>query len=338
MAENPSNDIGSFAPGQSFDQILGQAFAEVSGANPPEKQPEPQQHELQPDQVEKPSPSATPSAEEVVEFEGKQYKIEKSAKDYFVEAQNAKKGMRKFQAERDKEIKKFKEREQDLVRYEQITSTFKNKGIEGMYDALAGKDGAYQEMLKKRDEITLRKYNATEDELRVIHQEEMIERERHLREVAEKTMAETLERTQKQEMEAQKNVLSARVNEAFEAVSFEGKLGDAKREEKFNKYIWEQARMQLKEYADGKGIGHHEIPSKIVKSVFAEVAADFGDVIKKQAASEIVKQTQTSSDAATLAAQAKSTSSPVKEDNTLKGLADKHKNPHDFINALFNRG
>ena len=66
--------------------------------------------------------------------------------------------------------------------------------------------------------------------------------------------------------------------------------------------------------------------------------ADFGDVIKKQAASEIVKQTQTTSDAATLAAQAKSTSSPVKEDKSLSGLADKHKNPHDFINALFSRG
>lgn len=336
MAENPSNDVTSFAEGQSFDQILSQAMSEVGGQSAGGNQPPTVETPTKEQSREVETKSPAEVAEEI-EYEGKRIRIEKTAKDYLKESLDAKKGMRKAFAERDKERQRIKDREQDLTRYEQLTSVFKTKGIEGLHDALAGKEGAYQEMLKKREEIALRKFNATEDELRIIQQEELIERERHLREMAERTAKETLESIQKKEEEAQKTVLSTKLNEAFETVSFEGKLGDEKREEKFNKYIWEQARMNLKEYADSKKIPHHDIPMKEIRKAFSEAAADFGDVIKKQIASDLVKQTQASSDAATLAAQARSTESPAKEANTLEALADKHKNPHHFINALFGR-
>jgi len=283
------------------------------------------------------------AAEDVIEFEGKQIKIEKSAKDYLLEALHAKKGMRKAFSERDSKDKRWKEREPDLARYDQITDTFKKKGIEGLYDALAGREGAYTEHLKKRDELIIRKYNATEDELKLIQQEEALERERNLRELAERTQKEVLENIQKKETEAHKAILSTRLSEAFEQVSFEGKLGDTpeaqKREAKFNRYVWEQARMQLKEYAEEKKIPHHEIPAKVIKSTFSEIASDFSDLIKKEAAVVVSKQAQTGSDAATLAAQARSTNGGKKSSgNPLEDLADEYKgNAHGFINAIFGK-
>lgn len=338
MVELMQGDGASQGTGvQSFTHMLDSAFAEASkGAEQPVA-PEQVQTEPAPKAEEKPVENA-----DVIEFEGKQYRIEKSAKDYLQEALHAKKGMRKAFSERDNEKKRWKERETDLSRYDQITDTFKKKGIEGLYDALAGKDGAYNDHLKKREELAIRKYNATEDELKLIQQEEMIERERALRELAEKTQKEVLENIQRKETEAQKAILSTRLNEAFEQVSFEGKLGAApeekRREEKFNRYIWEQARMQLKEYADAKGIAHHEIPVKVIRSTFTDIASDFTGIIKKEVDSKVKDQVQVASDAATLAAQSRSTNEGKKSSGKLEDLADEHKgNAHNFINAIFKR-
>ena len=337
MAENPNNSASVSTERQSFDSIMESALGELNGSSQT-SQPEPTvEQKTQPAKVVEPEQSAV--ADDVIEFEGKQFKIEKSAKDYLLEAMNAKKGMRKAFSERDAKEKLIKEREADLARYNQITDTFKKKGIEGLYDALAGKEGAYGEHLKKREDLAIRKYNASADEIKMLEQEELIERERALREMAERTTKETLENIERKEMEAHKTILGARLNEAFEAVSFDGKLGDEKREAKFNRYVWEQARMQLKDYADEKKIAHHEIPAKVIKATFADIANDFEGNIKKEAASSVSKQVQVASDAATLAAQARSTSVPIKDKaDPMEKMLDDHKgNPHSFINALFGK-
>lgn len=324
----------------SFDSIMDSALSELSVGAPSAPTQVPAETKVDPAPVTEPKSEPSAAAEDVVEFEGKQYKVEKSPRDYLLERLNREKGMRKAFSERDKVVKQLKDSEGDLTRYKQITDTFQKKGIEGLYDALAGKDGAYAEHLKKVEERAVKKYNATEDELRLIQQEELIERERALREMAEKTSKEVLENIQKKEMEAHREVLSNRLTEAFEGVSFEGKLGDEKREAKFNRYIWDQARVQLKEYAEAKGIAHHEIPSKVIKATFKELASDFEGSIKQEAAAVVGKQVQAASDAATLAAQARSTSQPVKDKaSPLDALLDQHKgNAHSFINALFGKG
>ena len=320
-----------------FDQLFRDAASAIQSGTGAENKEVGEQEEI----VQTDSEVVTEKVEQddsVVLFEGKPVKIEKSAKDYLLEALSAKKGMRKAFSERDKEKQRIQAREVDLNRYDQIKDVFKKKGIEGMYDALAGKEGAYADHIKKIENLAVRKYTASEDELKLIQQEELIEKERALRELAERTAKETLENIEKEKVEANKAILSTRLNEAFESVNFEGKLGNEKREAKFNRYVWDQARAQLKEYADEKKIGHHEIPVKVIRATFAEIAEDFKDLIKKEVGSKIQSQVQEKTDVATKAAQARSVGEQKKNKNAIDELAEKHKyNPHSFLNEVFEK-
>jgi hypothetical protein len=335
----PVNATGDVAAvqGSSMSSLWESAFNEASSSGQPGTVT-PESSVTVPEAApvatsDKPAPSV-----EEFEIEGKKYKVEKTAKEYAIERENAIKGMRKAFAERDALTKKFKEKEPDLTRYSQILDSYKSKGIEGLVDAISGKEGSYQEEMKRRDELTLRKYNATESELHAIKKEEEIESERRLRTYAENALKETVAKIESEKAEANKEVLTTRLSEAFETVDFEGKLGDAEQETEFNQYVWEKARVKLKEYADSKNIAHHEIPSRVIKSTFVDIASRLDKTVKSRAAAEVKTQVQDASDIATRAAQAKSVTNPSKEAKTLEDLVEKHSakwNPNSFLKDLF---
>lgn len=314
-------------------------FDSVMGLNQPS--PAPVTPSTEAPKIETPAAqaAATQPADDEIEFEGKKYKVDKAPKDILLEMLNVKKGMRKFQAERDAANKKFKDREPDLVRMDQISSALKAKGFEGLYDAITGKEGAFQEYEKKLTDRALKKYNATEDELRLIQSEERADKERELRDMAERTTRETLDKIQNEKDSAAKEILSGRLTEAFEAVDFEGKIGDAEQEQEFNEYVWEKARTKLKQYAEAKGIQHYEIPTKVIKSTFVDIASRLDKTITDRVNTAIPKQAQKASDAATLAAQAQAignTSSGGKSANTLDGKYEAAKgNWSNFVDSLW---
>ena len=275
---------------------------------------------------------------EEIEFKGKKYRVDKAPKDILLEMLNAKDGMRKAFAERDKLQKSIKDRETDLQRFDQITSALKSKGWEGLYDSVVGKEGAYKEHLKSVEERALRRYNATEEQLKLLDSEERASKEKELRELAERTTKETMEHIQREKDSAAKEVLSNRLTEAFSAVDFEGKLGDPEQEEEFNDYVWEKARKKLKAYAEEKGIGHHEISPKIMKQTFIDIASKLDKNIKSRVDAQVPKTVAAATDAATIAAQAKSVSTPGKKANNLSELYDESKGPTDFVNRLMSMG
>ena len=326
--------------GSSMSALWESALNEAAGVStpPPTK--------VEPKVESKPEPKATESskseppaeADDEFEYEGKKYKVEKTAKEYAKDLQNAMKGMRKAFSERDSQAKKFKENEANLIRYNQIMDAWKVKGVDGLYDSIAGKEGAYKEELAKRDQLTLRKYNATESELKAIEREEALDREIKARQQAESILKQTHDQLEAEKTEANKAVLTTRLGEAFDLIDFEGKLGDPEQEAEFNQYVWEKARVKLKEYADSKGLQHHEIPSRVIKSTFTDIAARLDKTIKGRAATEVKQQAQDASDVATKMAQSKSISNPSKEANTLDQLVEKHSskwNANAFLKDLF---
>ena len=288
-------------------------------------------------QQEAPTAEATQGHDEI-EFEGKKYKIDKAAKDYYINELNAKKGMRKAFSERDTLKKQLEEVGKKGSKWDQVESVFKQKGVEGLYDILAGKEGSYKEYIKSHEDKVIRKYNATAEEMAIIEREEAMEKVRERADAAERLLRENTEKIQLEKDSANEEILVGKISSAFDKVSFEGKLGDAKKEEKFNKYVWEQARMQINEYVKDKNIEAHQVPGKVLSAIFEEVAADFSDAFKSQVETAAKAAISQKSEAATLSAQAKSVAGIRTNPKNLDELADKHNgNITSFIKELFGR-
>jgi hypothetical protein len=281
---------------------------------------------------------AAQEAAEEIEYEGKKYKVEKAAKDYLKAELDAKKGMRKAFSERDQLKKQMEEVSKKGSKWDQIESVFKTKGIQGLFDALAGEEGAYTKHEQKLIETAIRKYNATEDELKIIEREEENERIRTRAEQAEKLLKEQQERIQSEKESANREVLEGKILSAHEKVSFQGKLGDEAKEKKFDSYVWERVRMRLNEYVQEKKIDAHMVPGKVINALFEEESADFADAFKTQIEAATKAALSKQSDAATLAAQAKSVSGVKTTPQSLEQLADEHKGSISAtLRALFGR-
>jgi hypothetical protein len=291
--------------------------------------------------VQESTPKASQTQQEAadeIEFEGKKYKVEKAAKDYLKSELDAKKGMRKAFSERDQIKKQLEEISKKGDKWDQIESVFKQNGVQGLFDALAGEEGAYAKHLKETEEKAIRKYNATADELKIIEREEAIEATRKRAEAAEKQLKEHEEKLRSQKEAANTEILEGKIISAHEKVSFKGKLGDEKKEEKFDSYVWERVRLRLNEYVTDKKIEAHLVPTKVVSALFEEEAADFADAFKSQIEASTKVALSKQSDAATLSAQAKASSGIRTTPQSLEQLADENKGSIGAtLKALFGR-
>lgn len=327
--------------GESFAESFASAVAEASGAPAPDME-SPMDAIQQMQEASSMAPQAAPQAEAIdaseIEFEGKKYKVEKSAKDYLQAELNAKKGMRKAFSERDQLKKQLEEKAQAAERWAQIESVFKQKGVQGLFDALAGEEGAYSKHEQSIIEKAIRKYNATEDELKIIEREEAVEQARQRAEAAEKLLKEHTDKINAQKEAANTEILEGKIISAHEKVSFKGKLGDEKKEEKFDSYVWERVRLRLNDYVKEKKIEAHMVPAKIVDTLFQEESADFADAFKSQIENATKAALSKQSEAATLAAQAKASSGIKTTPQSLDQLAEEHKGSIGAtLKAIFGR-
>jgi hypothetical protein len=285
-----------------------------------------------------PQGEASSSEAAEIEFEGKKIALDKTARDYALAELNAKKGMRKAFSERDAIKKQLEEISKKGNKWDQIESVFKQNGIQGLFDALAGEEGAYEKHAKEQEERAIRRYNATADELKIIEREEAIEATRKRAEAAERQLKEHTEKIKATQEAANTKILEDKIIAEQEKVSFAGKLGDPKKEEKFDSYVWERTRMRLNEYVQEKGIEAHAVPAKIISAMFQEEAADFADAFKSQIESATKAVVSKNSEAATLSAQAKTSSGISTTPRTLEQLADEHKGGiGSTLRALFGR-
>ena len=201
-------------------------------------------------------------------------------------------GMRKFQAERDREISsrkeletKLKERESDWGRLEEAFS----KGHEHLIDTLSGRQGAWQEMVNK--EIERREFlkNATPDELQTMRAQEQADLTRKELDKIRKENEEFRSKVQQEREEAELRSMESRVHPVFEKYRFADRLGSAQDEHLFDEMLWNSSLKRLEQYEE-RGL---DLSPELVEREFKAVATALRNRIGVQAqkkASQVVAQ------------------------------------------------
>jgi hypothetical protein len=201
-------------------------------------------------------------------------------------------GMRKFQAERDREIQsrkeletKLKERESDWSKLEEAFS----KGHEHLIDTLSGRQGAWQELVNK--EIERREFlkHATPEELQAIKAQEQADLTRKELEKIRKENEEFKAKVQQEREEAELRSMESRVHPVFEKYRFADRLGNAQDEHLFDEMLWNSSLKRLEQYEE-KGL---DISPELVEREFKSVATALRNRIGAQAqkkAGQVVAQ------------------------------------------------
>lgn len=201
-------------------------------------------------------------------------------------------GMRKFQAERDREIgsrkeleTKLKERESDWGRLEEAFS----KGHEHLIDTLSGRQGAWQELVNK--EIERREFlkNATPDELQTMRAQEQADLTRKELDKIRKENEEFKAKIQQEREEAELRSMESRVHPVFEKYRFADRLGNAQDEHLFDEMLWNSSLKRLEQYEE-RGL---DLSPELVEREFKAVATALRNRIGVQAqkkASQVVAQ------------------------------------------------
>jgi hypothetical protein len=201
-------------------------------------------------------------------------------------------GMRKFQAERDREIQsrkeletKLKERESDWGRLEEAFQ----KGHEHLIDTLSGRQGTFQELINK--EIDKREFlrNASPEELQTMKAQEQAELTRKELEKIRKENEEFKSTVKQEREQAELRSMESQVHPVFEKYRFADRLGNAQDEHLFDEMLWNSSLKRLEQYEE-KGL---DLSQELIEKEFKAVATALRNRIGAQAqkkASQVVAQ------------------------------------------------
>ena len=175
------------------------------------------------------------------------------------------KGMRKFQTERDEARISLSEMKDN---WDAMEAAYSEDGVAGLVNLIEGNPNAFEEFksnILERENIRQTdpdQWNAIQSREREEKLLKAIERER---EEAQKLR----EQVQGDREAAELSALESRVNPAFDKHRFAGKLGDANREHRLDKLVWNDAMESLSEYEE-QGI---EITPRLAEKAFKDAAS-----------------------------------------------------------------
>lgn len=201
-------------------------------------------------------------------------------------------GMRKFQAERDREIQgrkeletRLQERERDWASLEQAFQ----KGPEHLVDLVSGKQGAFREMIEK--EIQKREFlkNASPEEIQALEAREQAELTKRELEKIRKENEEFRKKVESEREEAETRALESRVHPAFEKYRFAGRLGNATDEHLFDEMLWNSSLKRLEQYEEQGLSLSPELIEKEFRSVYSVLSKRINGLAQKKA-SQVVEQ------------------------------------------------
>lgn len=215
---------------------------------------------------------------------GKRQKIEvdfsnrEAVKKAFTQAA----GMRKFQAERDKSIqaardleKKVTEREADWSKLEQLFE----QGPEALFDALSGKQGSFNDHLKKQMERNEFLRNASPEEIKQLETQERADKQSReldkIRSENEKFRKEMLGKKEEVEVASMQSL----INPIFDKYRFAEKLGNPVNEQLFDEMLWNSTIKRLEPYEE-KGL---DLSRELIEREFKAVSQSLRSTIGKQA-------------------------------------------------------
>lgn len=191
-------------------------------------------------------------------------------------------GFRKAVAERDSVSSKLKEMEPKYTElktsWDTLENAYQSGGIEGLVDLLGGKQGYYSEWKRGELDKELRYQNASDSEKRELELREKLDKLEKESSLREKRASEEAKKAQTEREEAQLRNLESQITPAFNKHRFAGQLGDASKEARLDKAIWDQALQNLEALPDTT-----ELTSAIIEREFKQIATEFRAIIGKQA-------------------------------------------------------
>lgn len=235
-------------------------------------------------------------------------------------------GARKWQAERDQAInenKQFKERQGS---YGLLEKAWAERGEEGVVDLLAGRQGAYQEGLKKRMEREQFLKEASPEEVKALQDREANELSRKELEKLRKENEDFKKQVTEEREATELKAMESRVNPVFQKYRFAGRLGNETHEHRLDKMLWNDVLETLQPYEE-QGI---DITPELIEKEFATAARDIRQLIGKQADKKAARAVEQKKQEATENVQA-----AVMSKYTEGGVA---KETRDMIQAGNTRG
>lgn len=182
-------------------------------------------------------------------------------------------GMRKFQQERDELTKRYGKETDDMVgKFKALEKALKHQGIEGVIDALAGREGAAAEYKKQIADRAVKRLDASEIELARMDGEEILLAERRMREAKEAELSEIRAEKEAAELASRNTLITSRMETAFSKVRLEGKFNDSEFEEYHNQIIWDKAQAAIEKLAEAKGIQYYELTPQAIHAEVKRVA------------------------------------------------------------------
>lgn len=283
--------------------LLGQNESEASkeGDTPPDSQAS--------GEAKAPGKSETPSAKEVIlvtDDKGRRkVEVDFNNKDEVKKYVQMAFGARKWQAERDQAIQSRKQLETQLAEKDKITATLEatwaERGHEGLVDLLAGKQGAFQDLVNK--EIQKREFlkNASPEEIESFRAREAAEAHKREVEKMRKENEDFRKQIAAEKEEADLRAMESRVHPAFDKYRYAGKLGDEHDEQLFDTMLWNTTIDRLTEY-ENQG---QAITPEMIQNEFREVSARLNKRIGVQAEKTVAKVMEQKKREATENVQAK---------------------------------
>lgn len=220
--------------------------------------------------------------------------IDYTNRDQIKKAHEIAAGSRKWQAERDAaraEIAPVRRQLEEMKsNWDTLETVHRQRGLEGVIDLLEGRQGAYQDYMKKaidRQDFIRR---ASPQELEALQHKESAESSTRQLEQIRKENEEFRKQMSAEKESAELRSLESRVHPAFDKYRFADKLGDPADEAMFDQMLWRTAMDRLDPYEDQYG---NAIPQEIIEKEFRAVSASLRKRINVQAdkkASQVVEQ------------------------------------------------
>lgn len=238
------------------------------------------------DAEETPAAASEQGAVEVVEIDGKKYKVDFSDKEQVRKYVRMAARMSKFQSERDQTKAQLSTIEPEYKELKGLMDQMQQHkdSPEALVKIFSGGKLDLDTIVRQRLERERLMAEATPEERAQMELKEQLAESRRQHDDLKRSVETQLKSATEQKRAAEKQSLQAQLTPVFHELSFDGKLGNPKAEAIMNGALWREALGRLQQYPE-----NHQFSQAEVRKEFKAVRAELDSVAKSQAAKETKK-------------------------------------------------
>lgn len=304
MADAISQAIAALSTGQSLDSVSTSGSAAPAADSAPTEgteSTEVSQPDVDIDRMlgDEPAESATESEPqekskakveddryEVVEINGKKYRVDTQDKEQVRKAVRMAARMQKFQSEKDRLAAKLEARDKEFSELKGVLDRLEQyrDDPKAMVKIFSGGKMDFDQVIKSEMEKARIREEATPEERAQMDLQEKLTHTENERKRLEKMLNDHLTEAKTAKAEAQLNSYKAKLEPAFEKLRYAGKLGDPVAEESIDRTLWRETISRLEEYPETV-----EMTQEMVNKEFKAVRAVLDKIVKIQADERVKK-------------------------------------------------